>query len=54
MWENWVQWCIENKPDQISEEEIINELKSGKSLYYGFDKKNNPIYIWKAKKIFPG
>jgi len=43
MWEKWVKWRMEYKPEKILEQEIINELNSGKAFYYGCDKKNNPI-----------
>ena len=53
MWEKWVNWRIEYRADFINEGEIINELRTGKAFYYGYDKLNNPILIIKIKNHFP-
>ena len=44
---------MEFKPDNISEESISRELKSGKAYLHGNDKEGRPCIILKSALPFP-
>lgn len=54
MWKKWVNWRLEFKADEIKEEDVVAELKSGKAFWHGKDKQNNPCLVVKVKYHRPG
>lgn len=53
MWENWVKWRLSFKPEQITSDSIIDELKLGKVFLFGHDKGKRPCIIVKTGLHFP-
>lgn len=53
MFINWIKWRIDFKPDSISVDSIVNDLKVGKAFIHGCDKDNRPCLIAKTGKHFP-
>lgn len=54
MWKKWVEWRISFSADDIKEEDIEGELKSGKAFWHGFDNHGNPCLVVKIKFHRPG
>jgi hypothetical protein len=53
MWKKWYDWRISYKVDEIVEEEIANELKTGKAFWFGVDKNKRPCLIIKIRRHKP-
>jgi len=53
MWKKWYNWRITYKADEIKEEEIAHELKTGKAFWCGHDKEKRPCLILKIRRHFP-
>jgi hypothetical protein len=53
MWEQWVKWKLEFKPECITIKEIKNELASGKAFIHGYDKEGRPCIVVKNCKHIP-
>lgn len=35
MWTKWVRWRLEQRADELTEADCLNELKSGKAYFFG-------------------
>ncbi len=53
MWKKWYDWRTTYKADEIKEEEISHELKTGKAFWCGHDKENRPCLYLKIRRHFP-
>lgn len=53
MWKKWYEWRISYKVDNITEDEISNELKTGKAFWFGTDKQGRPCLIIKIRRHMP-
>ena len=54
MWKKWVEWRLEYRADEITEQDVASEIALGKAYWNGFDRLGNPTLIIKACKHFPG
>jgi hypothetical protein len=53
MWSGWVNWRLEYKPDEITEKDVKNELKTGKAFLHGCDIEGRPCIVVKNAKHIP-
>jgi len=53
MWEKWIDWRFEFKPEKITEESISLQLKTGKAYLHGFDLEGRPCIVIKTALHFP-
>jgi hypothetical protein len=53
MWSEWVDWRIDYKPEEITEDEIKTELNSGKIFLHGCDMQGRPCIVMKHSKHIP-
>lgn len=54
MWKKWVEWRLEYRADEITEQDVASEIALGKAYWKGYDRLGNPTLIIKACKHFPG
>jgi len=53
MWEKWVQWRKEYRADQITEQEMMPHIQTGKAFYHGKDAENRPCLIFRVRYHYP-
>ena len=53
MWEHWLTWRLQYKPEEFNEKLIENELKSGKAFLHGYDKEGRPCIVVKNARHIP-
>jgi hypothetical protein len=44
----WFEWRKETKPHKVQPHQVLNELKSEKGYWHGYDKENSPIIVCKV------
>eukprot|EP00455_Lapot_gusevi_P011218 TRINITY_DN15166_c0_g1_i3.p1 TRINITY_DN15166_c0_g1~~TRINITY_DN15166_c0_g1_i3.p1 ORF type:complete len:226 (+),score=48.13 TRINITY_DN15166_c0_g1_i3:58-678(+) len=54
MWKKWRTWRAEYKVDTICEEEVKDEVRTGKAFWHGVDKQNRPCVIILPRNHHPG
>eukprot|EP00331_Platyophrya_macrostoma_P031942 CAMPEP_0176438492 /NCGR_PEP_ID=MMETSP0127-20121128/19318_1 /TAXON_ID=938130 /ORGANISM="Platyophrya macrostoma, Strain WH" /LENGTH=357 /DNA_ID=CAMNT_0017822457 /DNA_START=18 /DNA_END=1091 /DNA_ORIENTATION=- len=53
MWKNWCKWRVSYRPQNVTYDEIANELKTGKGFHFGEDAKHNAVIVMQMVKSDP-
>lgn len=53
MWTKWVDWRREYRADEITENEMMPHIQTGKAFFHGKDKQGRPCLIVKVRNHWP-
>ena len=53
MWQDWVNWYRNYRPDKITAEDVQEQLKTNVAFIHGKDKNGYPMMIIQARNHVP-